>query len=301
MLRLKVITNEPEKWQDAARRFRRAELVEVEAGVRPDDPSQADFAVLDGPVEAEPAAIERLLAAGLHVLVASSPCLPVDAIQRLAERARAAKLRLALVNPDRLLPSRQLIKSQLGGSLGSPELVRIHRRETHELSEATAPLGLPCGLASEIEQALWLVDRPLVRIFASESRIGGADAPGRCLLVHLAFEAGMAIVDYDDHLPAGTSAAAAVYRLLSVIGSSGSAQCDDHRNSQLLYHGGAPRGLTVDEGVRHLAALVDEFAAACEGAGGLSDGVDAWANVARVVAAVERSLKTRDAVNWENA
>jgi hypothetical protein len=301
MLRVQVITNEPEKWQDAARRFRRAELVGVEAGVRPNDPLEADIAVLDGPVEAEPAVIERQLAAGRHVLVASSPCLPVDAINRLAAQARAGKRRLALVNPDRLLPSRQLVKSQLGGSLGSPELVRIHRRETHELSEATAPLGLPDGLAAEIEQAMWLVDRPLVRVYGVEPRLGVPDAPGRQLLVHLAFEAGMAVVDYDDHLPAGNSAAAAVYRLLSVIGSSGAAQCDDLRNTQLLYQGGAPRGLTVDEGVRHLATIVDDFAAACEGNGVFSDGIDAWTNVARAVAAVERSLQTHDVVYWENA
>jgi hypothetical protein len=301
MFRIQVITNEPEKWQDAARRFRRAELVGADAGIRPNNPLEADLAVLDGPVEAGPDAVERLLKVGRHVLVASSPCLPADSLRRLAAQARTAKRRLAFINPDRLLPSRQLIKSQLGGSLGSPELVRIHRRETHELTEATAPLGLPDGLAAEIEQALWLVDRPPVCVFAIEPRLGGADAPGRCLLVHLAFDAGMAVVDYDDHLPAGSFAAAAAYRLLSVIGSSGSAQCDHHRNTQLIYQGGPPRGLAVDEGVRHLATLVDDFTAACEADKDFSDGIDDWTNVARAVAAVERSLETGEVVNWENA
>jgi len=301
MLRVRIFSTEAETWRDAARRLRRVEFVGVAEGGPSSAGVDAEIAVLDGPVDAEPTAIEGLLAGGRHVLIVAPPCLPVEALDRLATQARAAKRRIAFLNPDRMLPSRQLIRSQLGAALGSPELVRIHRRRTHELGETLSPLGVPSGLVGEIEQAMWLVGRPLARVFAVEPRVAEADTPGRCLLVHLAFEVGMATIDYDDRLPAGNFAAGASYRFLSVIGSSGSAQIDDQRNSQLVYLGGAPRGLPVDEGVRHLATLVDDFAAACEEGKEFADGVAAWTDVARAVAAVERSLKTRDVAIPEKA
>jgi predicted dehydrogenase len=305
-MRLKVFSADAEKWQDVARRIRRAELVDVGDSVRmdsgpPSDVPLFDIALFDGAAEAEPRAVAKVLESGKHVLVVGPPCLSAEALANLVARAARAKLRFACVNPDRLLPSRAMIKSRLGAALGSPELVRIHVRRAHVSADMSAPLGLPGELVGEIEQAMWLIGRPLVRVFAAEPRIDGDDAAGRPVLAHLSFDSGMATVDYDDRLPAGNHAAAASYRFLSVIGSSGSAQIDDHRNSQLLYFGGAPRALAVDEGVRHLATLVDDFAAAVKGEADFPDGVAAWTEAARAVEAVLRSLKSRDVANLEVA
>jgi hypothetical protein len=293
-MRLKVFSDDPEKWQDVARRLRRVEWVEIGDALRPEGGSAADAALFDGASQADPQAIEAAFAAGRHIVVVGAPCFSVKTLHGFAERAKAAGRRFACVNPDRLLPSRALIKGQLGAALGSPELVRIHFRQAHAAAGMSAPLGLPEDLVGEIEQAIWLVGRPPVRVFATEPRIDGNDDSGRSVLAHLAFEPGMATIDYDDRLPAGDHAAAASHRFLSVIGSSGAAQADDHRNSQLLYVGGAPRALKADEGVRHLATLVDDFAAAADEAKEFADGTAPWGDVARTVDAVLRSLKSRD-------
>jgi predicted dehydrogenase len=281
MLGVRLHSDREDVWRDAARRLHRAAI----------DSGSIDAELFDGAVRAKPQAIEQTLAAGRHVLVAAEPCLTRDELDALAATAAKQGVTFAVVNPDRWLPSRQLVKKQLGGPLGSPELVRIHRWQPHASVETTSPLGLPGPLVSEIEQAIWLVSRPVCMAFAIEL---AADA-GRFLQTHLSFDAGMSLIDYDDRLPDG-----AEYRSLSVIGSSGSAQTDDQANAQLLYKGGAPRGVPVGEGVRFLATMIDDFAAAVAEKRDLSADTSAWRRTAAVVAAVRKSLTTRDAVTVED-
>jgi hypothetical protein len=295
-MRLKVFSGDIDKWRDVARRLQRVELVHVGDSTRPSPLPQADLALFDGAAEARSDVIENAISAGMHALVFAAPCLPVGVPRRLLKQAQESKRRFACLNPDRLLPSRATIKTRLGASLGSPELVRIHIRQAHDAADLTAPLGLPSELVGAMEQAIWLIGRPLVRVFATEPRIEGDDAAGRPIVAHLQFDAGMATIDYDDRLPAGDHAAAASYRFLSVIGSSGSAQCDDQRNSQLLYLGGAPRAIIVDEGVGHLATEIDAFSKFCENDLIYPDGVALWGVMPRVVDAVLKSLQSRDVV-----
>jgi len=295
-MRLKVFSGDAEKWRDVARRLRRVELVHVGDSTRPFEGPPADLALFDGAAEAEPEAIAKTIAAGMHVLVFAAPCLPIGVPARLLKQAQAAKRLFACVNPDRLLPSRLMIQNQLGAALGSPELVRIHRRQAHVSADMTAPLGLPSDLVGELEQAIWLIARPIRGVFAAESRTAGDDRAGRTVLVHLSFDPGMAIIDYDDTLHPGNHAAAAAYCFLSVIGSNGSAQIDDQRNSQLLFIGGAPRALAVDEGVRRLAAEIESFARCYQSDFIYPHGVNLWGAMPRVVDAVLKSLETRDVV-----
>jgi predicted dehydrogenase len=280
MLGVRLHSDREEIWRDAARRLHRATFGGEAIGAE----------VFDGAARAKPQAMLQALAAGRHVIVVAEPCLTREELDSLAATAAKKKLTFAAVNPDRFLPSRQLIKKQLGGPLGSPELVRIHRWEPHASVETTSPLGLPDPLVAEIEQALWLVGRPVCMAFATEL----AAEAGRFLQVHLNFGAGMALIDYDDRLPDGAG-----YRSLSVIGSSGSAQIDDQANAQLAYRGGAPRGMPVGEGVRYLATLVDDFAAAVADKRDTANEVAAWRNVSAAVDAVRKSLTTRDAVTLE--
>lgn len=282
MLGVRLHTDRDDVWRDAARRLHHAAF----------DATSIDAELFDGAVLAKPQTIERALTAGRHVLVAAEPCLTHEECDSLAATAAKKGVTFAVVNPDRFLPSRQLIKKQLGGPLGSPELVRIHRWQPHASVETTSPLGLPGPLVAEIEQALWLVGRPVVRVFALELE----NDVGRFVQVHLSFDAGMALIDYDDRLPDGAG-----YRSLSVIGSSGSAQTDDQANTQLLYKGGAPRGIPVGEGIRYLATMLDDFAAAVAEKRDTSSDVKSWRNTAAVVAAVRQSLTTRDAVTVEQA
>jgi hypothetical protein len=67
----------------------------------------------------------------------------------------------------------------------------------------------------------------------------------------------------------------------------------------MLYRGGAPQAVAVGEGVRNLATLVDEFAAAVAAKRDTSADVTAWLDTAAVVAAVCRSLAAGDAVSLE--
>lgn len=279
MLGVRLHTDREDVWRDAARRLHRATI-----------DAAADAELFDGATLAKPQAIEAALTAGRHVLVAAEPCLTREELDSLAAAATKRGVTFDVVNPDRCLPSRQLVKKQLGGPLGSPELVRIHRWQPHASVETTSPLGLPGPLVAEIEQALWLVGRPVCMVFAVELAADG----GRFLQVHLSFDAGMSLIDYDDRLPDGVG-----YRSLSVIGSSGSAQTDDQANAQLAYRGGAPRGVPVGEGVRYLATMVDDFATTVAEKRDTANDVAAWRSVAAVVAAVRKSLTTRDAVTME--
>src|SRR5581483_11787173 len=70
--------------------------------------------------------VERLLSAGVHVLSVANPCPSWDVIETLSRAARAAGVHCVAVNPDRYLPSRQLIRQQLGTALGAPALIRLH-------------------------------------------------------------------------------------------------------------------------------------------------------------------------------
>lgn len=298
MSHLQIYSGDQTLWQEAARRMHRASVEVAAAPSKPTSPAVG--VVFAGATQVDATAIERELAAGRHVLVAAEPCLPTDSIQSLAAAAKRANVRLIFENPDRRLPSRQMIKKQIGGPLGSPELVRMHRWESHAAAATTAPLGLPGALVAEIDLALWLVGRSPESAFALEHRAPSGGDGGRFLQVHLSFCPGMALIDYDDRLPHTRGEPNDGYRSLSIIGSSGSAQTDDQANTQLAYRGGAPRALSVGEGVAYWAKLTDDFATAISAEATPpqdgSDGVADWIAAAEAVAALRRSLTERQAV-----
>jgi predicted dehydrogenase len=285
-------TNEP-LWRDAARRLRRSQLVT--------DRSRAEAEVFDGAAIAKLPAIRAAIDAGRHAVVAAEPGLSQEQLASLAEAARGKGVLFAMLNPERFLPSRELMLSQLAigeqsGPLGTPEFVRAHRWENHV---APAPLGLPGPLVGEIEIASQLFLRPVRTVFAL--RPAGLSA----WQLHLGFCPGMAVIDYCDSLQ-GTTAVG--YRSLSIIGSRGSTQIDDHTNTQPAYVGGSgPTGLTVGEGVVHLTKLLD-YAAGMLELGGRSKAeaeakwlasVSQAEEIVAAVEAVKKSLATGEAVTLE--
>jgi predicted dehydrogenase len=146
---------------------------------------------------------------------------------------------LTSTNPDRLLPSRRLIRQQLeAGRLGEPGLVRSH----HWTSDGGDPFD---AIRHDVDVAIWLIGRAPNVVYA----IARA---GSCQL-HLGFPGGpMALIERATDLPAGDG-----YRSLSVIGSCGAAYADDHQNVQLLYRGGPARAVLVPETSRMPSAVVD--------------------------------------------
>ena len=304
MPHIQIYSNDQALWLDAARRMHRATVEVAAAPTKPSSP--ADAVVFAGAVQADLAAIRRELEAGRHVLIAAEPCLPSETLTDLVILGAKHNAALMFENPDRRLTSRLAVKNQLGAAtgtgLGSPELIRIHRWESHASAATTAPLGLPGALVAEIEQALWLMGRRPETVFALEHRGGGSGnaEAGRFVQVHLSFCPGMAVIDYNDRLPHTSGEPNLGYRSLSVIGSSGSAQTDDQANAQLVYRGGAPRALAVGEGVLHLGRMLDDFVKriAERKLPGLSESlcVLEWCDVDDIVAAVQSSLTTRKAV-----
>jgi hypothetical protein len=91
-------------------------------------PDDCDAVVLLDPRPSESELIHRCLEAGRHTLLAARPWLTAGVLDGLAAAASRAGVQLAILNPDRFLPSRQLIRQQIdAGRLGEPGLVRIHR------------------------------------------------------------------------------------------------------------------------------------------------------------------------------
>lgn len=241
--------------------------------------------------------VEWLVSAGTHVLLATEPCLSAAELDSLAQQAQHAGVKFSVCNPDRFLPSRQLIKQQVGGKLGNTALVRIHRWEPARspASPALSPFPLPGPLMRDLELALWLTDSPPDRVYAIEHRQGGVPA-GRFIQVQLGFSEGTALLDYTDRLPSGPG-----YSSLSVIGVSGAAYADDHQNMQLAYQAGGPRAVRTEEGPRQYAALVQDFADAVAEGRDLAPTVTAWRKVYALADAVCQSLETRQAVQFSNS
>jgi len=209
-------------------------------------------------------------------------------LQSLSDAARTSGVQLAVVNSDRYLPSRQLIRQQLEQKIGELGLVRIHRWEA--AAEWGTFWGFPSPVVRDIEMTMWLTGQTPRIVCAFEASGDACTGAGRTLQIHLGFSTGMALVDLA-HLPDGDG-----YQSLSVIGASGAAYADDHQNAQLLYQGGAPQAVHRGEGSKHLSTLLQDFVDAIAGGRDLSATVAEWCHVTAVASAVRESLASRKAV-----
>ncbi len=255
------------------------------ASVVPWTPDGADAVMFDGAADL----CEQVLRGGVHALLVANPCPPGEVIDALFAAARKSGAQLAVVNPDRYRPSRQLIKKQLGGPLGEPGLIRLHRWES--LAPDRASDTLPDALLRDLDLVLWLAGRPN-RVYAVEPK---ADAPGRFVQVHLGFaHGGMALLDYSGRLPPGDG-----YQSLSVIAASGAAYADDHQNAQLLYRGGNAQAVRTDERAGQLAAIAQDFVDALRAGRDLAAGAAEWCDVFVVAGAVQKSLASGRVVGLE--
>jgi predicted dehydrogenase len=196
-----------------------------------------------------------------------------------------------VVNPDRCLPSRQLIRQQLdAGQIGDVGMVRVHRWEPREADATDEVLGLPAAFVRDLDVVLWLVGQSPNSVYAVEqSASEPGHSRGQLLQVHLGFPSGaMALLDFADRLPPGEG-----YQSLSVIGSAGAAYADDHQNMQLVFRGGRPQAVRADESGRRHTALVQETIEALRVGGDVAAHVGDWQNVVKVAEAVRESIATR--------
>jgi predicted dehydrogenase len=248
-------------------------------------------AVVFAEAPAEMGAIEAALRAGKHVLYAADPCVATADWAALQALALQQSVRLTLVNPDRWRPSRRLVKQLIPDKLGQAALVRMHRWDSSG-RPAIFPAGLPGPLWRDIDTALWLAGRTPNVVFALQH--GLVVGAGACLLhVHFGYaDGGMALIDYDNRLPAGDP-----YHALSVIGTTGAAYADDQENMQLLYRGGRSQALRAEEDRQVYRDLIQSFADSLRAKQDLSEQAVPWQQVVAVAEAIGESLATGKAVH----
>lgn len=293
MIRLAVFGLSERLIEDVARRVHRAHVMRISE--QPRDLPQYSLTNFDavaflGQLSPEAADVERMIGRGKHILLATDSILSAEGIQDLVDLGAKAGVRVIVMNPDRLLPSRQLIYDELRSEkFGAPGLIRLHRWQP--ASPRTLGSQLPAPLVRDLDLVLWLLNQAPnvvlgVEQFHPDMRPNGA------IHVHLGFsDGGMALVDYVDCLPSGDG-----YQSLSVIGSKGALYSDDQSNCQLNFGGGTPRAHLADEGILSLAGSIQQFV----------DGLSAdsvppaaqllWREVKDLGWNVRRSIETRNAV-----
>ncbi len=260
-------------------------------------PTDFDAVAFVGPISSDLAEVDRAVQAGKHVLLATETILSVDAIDTAVDRGSAAGVQVVVVNPDRMLPSRQLIYGELRGTkLGKPGLIRIHRWESTSANRTLDPVKLPVPLVRDLDLVLWLTQQFPNIVYAVQrlDAQSGGNATGT-IQVHLGFaDGGMALVDYADCLPTGDG-----YQSLSAICSNGAMYADDHPNRQLAFRGGCAQAVPMDEGLFPLVTLLQQFVDGLSTANPSQEGISMWRRVRTLAAAVRLALDSGSAVSPE--
>ena len=226
-----------------------------------------DAIVLHSPGKSQQQYCLLAAAAGKHVLAAMPLAHSRDAALRIISACREAGVRLMVAQASRFSPALQTVKESLdGGQLGDPGLVRIHswkaapdggwQRAAEDSGQDSDRQRLLSGLVGEIDLACWLFGGRPDLVYALERNTSGPSSHDPDYVqLHLGFAGGgMALIDYTPSLPQGDG-----YFSLSLIGSSGAAYADDHRNMQLLYGGGRTAAIKVGEGEALRILQLQEF------------------------------------------
>src|SRR5262249_32307908 len=122
-------------------------------------PAGCEAALLAEPGAMLPATVVRLLSMRIHVLVVATPCPSWSVIEALSDAARTAGVQFGVVNPDRYLPSRELLARQVPDVIGEPGLVRLHRWEAAPSGPPSGPTELPDPLLRDLDTVLGLMGR----------------------------------------------------------------------------------------------------------------------------------------------
>jgi predicted dehydrogenase len=227
---------------------------------------------------------ERCLGEGRHVLLVAPACPSLAALDQLLDAQAASGARLAILNPERFLPSRQLIRSQIeAGKLGEIGLVRLVRLSGNEGPDSAAP----ASWQPELDLVLWLASREAETLYATPS------GTNRGVQIHLGFHGGAM----------GTIAFAQGcghdFRCLTVIGSRGAAYDDDQSNHQLRFHARGAAALPTrctDSEPLAKANMLRHFAETIAGRGDFTADIRGWRRTLELARAVEQSLAGRQAV-----
>lgn len=222
------------------------------------DSDAFDAVLIDPEIEPGAALIEKAAGAGKHVFIEMPLSPSTGAADAAIAACRSAGVCLMVGQSMRFLESHRKVKESLSsGSLGAPGVLRIHHWEPRGCGGAV--MG---RIIREIDLANWLFATPPTEVYAvSRGQPEAGSRESDYVQVHLGFpEGGMALIDHSTTLPPGPG-----YFSLTMLGATGAAYVDDHRNAQLLYVGGDnPTALGAGQGQGHIAVQLQEFVDAIE-------------------------------------
>jgi predicted dehydrogenase len=186
----------------------------------------------------------------------------------------------------------QSVKEQLDtGTLGEPGLLRIHSWESADPADPIQQT--PC--VREIDLACWLFRQSPTQVYAVASSSEVLPETNDYTQVHLGFaNGGMSLIDKCRSLPAGDS-----YFSLSMIGSTGAAYADDHRNMQLSFRGGRPSAVNTGQEIAEAVLELQEFIDAIEQDREPSITIADVKTTAQVTMAITESLESKQPVSLE--
>ena len=240
-----------------------------------------DAVIIHGPIQEEH--LHQMANANKHVLVDLESLAATD-LDSLARAFDASSGNLHIGQPLRFQPSNQIIKDRLDAQkLGSPGLLRLHRWENSGFGLVTIE-----SLIREIDLAHWVFGSKPNTLYAI--RHGGDQ---QYIQLHLGFpQGGMAVIDGATSLPEG----AQPYHSTTVIGSTGAAYADEHRNTQLLIGAEQTSALLTGEGTQALRNQLACFVDACQPSGAPAMTVNDAQQAQLVMQAAATSLESGQSV-----
>ena len=148
----------------------------------------------------------------------------------------------------RFNPAIQSVKASIdAGKLGEIGLIRMHRWNSKMTTEAS---DIPDRIIPAIDIAIWFFGKPPTGVFS----LGSASVTDYVQL-HLQFKSGgMVVIDDTASLPEGGD-----YFSVMVIGGTGAAYADDHRNMNLIVDGVHPHAIRTGQGAIDIAGQLQEF------------------------------------------
>jgi predicted dehydrogenase len=217
-----------------------------------DPQNNVDALVIHAPPDVLPDLVKTAAQSDKPMLVGPLLANTSGALRAISEASNQGSLMPA--TPWRFIPAIQAVKASIDtGKLGEIGLIRIHRWNARATEGS---YGIPSRIIPDIDIATWFFGSQPHKLVAQKSPL--AD---QYIQIHLHFEnGGMVVIDETSALPNGGD-----YFSLTVIGGTGAAYADDHRNMNLIVDGVYPHAIRTGQGAVHLAQQLQKFIDTCGG------------------------------------
>ncbi|MCA9094188.1 MAG: Gfo/Idh/MocA family oxidoreductase [Planctomycetaceae bacterium] len=242
------------RWMNACARLRGVQITAAAASwpeLESNHPDRFDAVILSAPPPRRPELSATIARARKHLLIEGLPVETSEDFEPLGKLFVQHGLRLMIGESLRYDPGVMSVKSALDTArLGRPALLRTHAwLSPDQVGDSRRQLFQQLDLAAWIYQTLPTEVYALRHGERSDLR-----------QVHLGFpESSMAIITLSESLPPGDR-----YHSYTLIGTTGAAYADDHRQMQLLFQGGSPKAKRTGMGILREVEELREFLAAID-------------------------------------